>query len=162
MKLKFDSAEWRESRNAQLLQWMQDDKEAVDFLVTLFSIGEVWDDLIDRDKPITDEQIHQGFIMAIFDLTANPFFAEHASFLRPVMLMGANAWMDSAIYEKQGDEHWYHWSFILRGWYMEMVAMCAFLTGGYDNMRAVGLEARSFFQGETIDEYIRDLRSAKA
>lgn len=151
--MKFDTPEWRAERDRRLLEWMNGDAQAADLLVTLFHIGEVWDDLIDKDKPVSDDQINEAFVLALFDLSGNPFFARHASFLRPIMLMGMNSWMDSVSYERSGDPHWQVWAFVLRNWYMEMVTACAFLTGGYDHMRNAGKQARAFFQTETLGEY---------
>jgi hypothetical protein len=153
LDLEFDTLEWREQRDTLLLAWMDGNQQAADFLVHMFHIGEVWDDLIDKDKPVSDEQINEAFIMALFDLTGNPFFMMHASFLRPVMLMGINAWLDSVDYERSDSDHWRIWAFVLRGWYMELVAICAFLTGGYANMRGVGKQARAFFQTESYAQY---------
>lgn len=157
----FDSPEWRQARDTKLLTWMLDDNDAVDFLVTMFHIGEVWDDLIDRDKPISDEQINAGFVAALFELTANPFFQRHHHYLRPVMMSGVNGWLDSVHYEKYtSDTHWKHWAFVLRNWYMDIVPACAFLVGGFDHMRFVSLEARKFFQTESLEQYLAEFESA--
>lgn len=155
--MKFDTPLWRDARDQRLLEWMCGDYAAADYLVAMFHIGEVWDDLIDRDKPVTDSQINDAFVTAIFDLTGNPFFCRHAQFLRPVMLMGINAWLDSVEYERGQNRHWHTWAFVLRNWYMDLVACCAFLTGGFGNMRNVSLEARSFFQTETLEHYLAQL-----
>lgn len=55
------SKEWIEERNKKLLQWFNGDVEAVEFLLLLSDITELWDDLIDRDVPIHDERIHSVF-----------------------------------------------------------------------------------------------------
>lgn len=152
--MKFDTPEWRDERDRLLLEWMLGTTEAVDFLVTLFHIAEVWDDLIDKDKPVSDDQINEAFVMSLFDLGENPFYARHGAFLRPVMVLGVNAWLDSVNYERHADPHWLTWAFVLRNWYMELVSACAFVVGGFAHMRKVSMEARQFFQSETLEQYM--------
>lgn len=154
--MKFDTPEWREARDKLLLDWTKGDVAAADYLVIIFHVAEIWDDLIDRDKPVTDEQINDLFITLLFDLTGNPFFVQHAGFLRPAMLLGINAWLDSVQYEREGLPELLIRAHILRAWYMELVPLVAFLVGGYEHMRAVSSEARAFFQTEKLSQYLED------
>ena len=151
--MTFDSPEWRKERNCLLLAWMQEDHNAYAFILQLGEVAEVWDDLIDGD-PVTPERIHGAFITALFAITGNPFFTANAGYLRPLMLAGTNAWLDSVDLERRGDNWAKVWAYALRDWYMELVPACAFLVGGYDHMRLVSLEAREFFQKETLQEFL--------
>jgi hypothetical protein len=150
--MQFDSPEWRTRRNALLLDWMRGDHAAVEFLLTVFELGETWDDLIDGDA-VEARSIHRAFVSALFDLPANPFYARHQEVLRPLMLVGVNAWMDSVALEHAEDDWSLLWAYALRDWYMELVAFCALLVGGFEHMRAVSLPARRFFQAETFEQF---------
>lgn len=149
---KFDSPEWREARDLQLLRWLQGNKDALNFLLTLFNIAEVWDDIIDGDTPDSSE-VHQAFMDAMFGLNSNPFYVKHVGHLQPLMLAGINAWLDSTELEKETDTWSQTWAYALRDWYMELVAACAYIVGGFDHMRRISLEARRFFQAETLEEF---------
>lgn len=151
--MTFDSPEWREKRDELLEKWLKYDHGAICFLIDIGQIAEVWDDLIDRDKPVDDEVIIDVFTRLLFDLPTNPFYAQNAAYLRPLLVAGVNAWLDSTVLEKEGTPWATTWAYALRDWYMELVPACAFLIGGFGHMRAVSLEARRFFQAETLEEY---------
>ena len=149
---EFDSDEWRAERDAYLLAWMQGNHHARAFVLQMGEVAEVWDDLIDGDH-VPAERLHSAFITALFDITGNPFFAAHCNYLRPLMMAGMNAWLDSVDLEKQADSWSKTWAYALRDYYMELVPACAFLVGGFEHMRLVSLEARRFFQAETLEEF---------
>ena len=49
---------------------------AVNFNLLFRDILHTWDDLIDRDKPVSGEAIHQAFRAALVLLPANPFYRD--------------------------------------------------------------------------------------
>jgi len=71
--MEFDSEEWRELRNAKLDEWLLGNKDAVRCVLDLGQIVETWDDLIDKDKPISDQDISGSFYAATVNLPLNPF-----------------------------------------------------------------------------------------
>lgn len=151
--MTFDSPEWREKRDELLGEWLNYNLHARDFLIDIGQIAEVWDDLVDRDKPVDDDTINDLFVRLMFELPTNPFYAANAAYLRPLLMAGVNAWLDSTVLEKEGTPWATTWAYALRDWYMELVPACAFLIGGFEHMRRVSLEARRFFQAETLEEY---------
>lgn len=148
----FDSPEWRGDRDANLKAWLCGDTHAVNFVLQMAEVAEVWDDLIDGDEVPTD-RLHGAFVTAMFDITGNPFFCQHSVYLRPLMMAGINAWLDSVELEKRKDQWSTVWAYALRDFYMELVPACALLLGGFEHMRRVSIEAREFFQAETLEEY---------
>ena len=96
---QFDTEEWRELRDAKLYEWLQDEA-AVDYVVSVSDLCEVFDDLIDGDKEVTPADIHRTLFAALVDLPANPFFHRHTSALVPVHLTGIAAWIDANRLEK--------------------------------------------------------------
>jgi hypothetical protein len=155
--MKFDSAKWRETRNERLLEWMRGDTDAVDFILQLAEVAEVWDDIIDRDKDFDPDRINRAFVLALLSIPSNPFYVAHGAYLRPLMMAGANAWMDSTELEKHKDGWAKVWAYALRDWYMELIPACANIIGGYAHMRDVSIVTRRFFQAETLQEYLDGL-----
>lgn len=151
--MKFDSTEWRKERDALLLAWMAGDHNARAFILQMGEVAEVWDDLVDGDD-VPVERLHNAFLTALFDISGNPFFSENATYLRPLMMAGVNAWLDSVVLEKR-DTGWAQtWAYALRDYYMELIPACAFLVGGFEHMRLVSLEAREFLQAETLEQFL--------
>lgn len=151
--MKFDSKEWRAERDALLLAWLNGSHDARAFILQMAEVAEVWDDLVDGDE-VPRDRLHGAFVTALFDIPANPFFIRHVDYLRPLMLAGMNAWLDSTELERRDDKWAKTWAYALRDYYMELVPACAFLTGGYARMRMVSIEAREFFQAETLEQFL--------
>lgn len=150
--LEFDTEAWREVRNAKLLEWVQD-RDAVDFILDFGEVCEVWDDLIDRDKPIPPERINDLFMMLLTEFPLNPFFERYKRLLIPIMVTGINAWLDANELEK-GSANQQVFSYVLRDWYMELVAFVIYLTRGREAMRQHSLEIREFYtHHESLEEY---------
>lgn len=153
----FDSPEWRTARDSHLRAWLLGNTHAVDFILQLGEVAEVWDDLIDGD-PVPPDRLHGAFVTALFELTGNPFFCQHSLYLRPLMMAGMNAWLDSVELEKREDSWSRIWAYSLRDYYMELVPACAMLVGDYNHMRRVSIEVREFFQAETPGDYLNGLK----
>lgn len=154
----FDTQEWRVLRDQKLNEWVGD-ADAVDFIVSFAAVCEVWDDLIDKDKPIEDDDIHNAFWILLTELPLNPFFDRFKTNLIPLLISGINAWMDANELEGNGSGNDHVFSYVLRDWYMEFVSFVIYLTRGREYMREVSMDVRYFFtHHETLEEYKEKLR----
>lgn len=153
--MKHDSTEWRTLRNQKLSQWIGD-PNAVAFLLDVFNVGEVWDDLIDKDKPVEDADIHKAFYTALITLPCNPFYRMYQAQLSGVMVSGIHAWIDANALEK-GTQNDKAYAYVLRVWYMELITLVAQLLHGFDYVRTVSVDIRHFFTHETLEQYIGEL-----
>lgn len=153
--MKHDSQEWRELRNQHLNTWIGD-PHAVAFLLDIFNVGEVWDDLIDQDKSIAPDDINKAFYTALITLPNNPFYRAYQAQLSGVMVSGIHAWLDANKLE-QGAHNDRVLAYVLRDWYMELITLVAQLLHGFEYVRTVSVEIRHFFTHETLDQYIGSL-----
>lgn len=154
---EFDTQAWRELRNRKLREWVGND-DAVQFILAFAEVCEVWDDLIDKDKPIDDDRINSVFWTLLAEMPLNPFFDRFKANLIPILSTGINAWLDANELEKRGTENDLVFAYVLRDWYMEFVSFVIMLTRGRAYMREVSMEVRRFFtHQETLDEYRRKL-----
>jgi len=153
---EYDTGPWRELRNQKLVEWVGDEN-AVRFIINFSEACELFDDLIDQDKPLEDGHVVRVLWTLLTELPLNPFFDTYKFQLVPIIVTGINAWLDANEFEK-GDEHEQSLAFVLRDVYMELIAFVIYLTRGRDYMREVSLEIRRFFMhNETLEEYRRKL-----
>lgn len=153
----FDSEEWRGMRNRKLSEWISD-PNAIEFVVQFADVCEVFDDLIDKDKPVTDEDLIRVLFAVLTEMPVNPFFDRHKYQLVPVIITGINAWLDANKLERGGPNDQV-FSYVLRDWYMELVALVIYLARGRDQMRAVSLQVREFFtHHESLEDYREGLK----
>ena len=65
--------------------YFKNNEMAVNYIVDFLATWHIWDDLIDKDKPITDASINQAFINAFIKLPRNPFYQANFGILNPLM-----------------------------------------------------------------------------
>lgn len=152
MPTDFDSQEWREERNRMLAEWVGD-SDAVRFILDFADACELFDDMIDKDKPIEDGHVVRVLFNLLTEMPLNPFFDRWKWQLVPIIITGINAWLDANSLEKGSDQDKV-FAYVLRDWYMEFVAFVIYLTRGRDYMRSVSLDVRHFFtHNETLEQY---------
>jgi hypothetical protein len=155
--LEYDTEAWRAQRDAKLLEWVGD-RNAVSFILMFFDVCEVFDDLIDKDKPVTDEDIVRTLFNTLVDIPLNPFFAQFRHQLVPVIITGITAWLDANKLEK-GSDNDKVFSYVLRDWYAELISFVIYLTRGRAYLQNVSLSVRTFFtHHETLEQYREGLK----
>ena len=169
MVLEFDTPEWRLVRDEKLRAWVQDES-ALAWFLDFCHVCEVFDDMADQDKPISQADIATALFASLVEMPTNLFFTNHRQVLAGVIITGINAWLDANELEKTeySDEARFVEredtikAFCLRDWYMELLAVIIYLTAGPSQLRRVSLDVRRFFQKESFMEYARKLDALKA
>lgn len=156
--MEYDTPAWHTHRDSKLADWVGN-PAAVKFIQDVGVIAETWDDLIDGDKPVGPDDINRAFLLALVELPSNPFYDAHRHSLLPMLLAGANAWVDSTTYERSTDLSQKAYAYVLRDWYVEIVLLVIALTKGVPAMRAVSMDVRAFFthDAESFQDYARGL-----
>ena len=121
------------------------DRGAASYLWAMATAARTLDDLVDRDEPVTDEQIVNAFFGLLVDLPLLPFFQRHRDVLTGVQLVALNAWLDANHLERRGDATAQLYAHVLRDAVNELLVAVAYLTGGFRHMRRVSLRARDLF-----------------
>ena len=151
--LEHDSPEWRAVRNEKLQAWVEDEA-AIAWFLEYCQFCEVIDDLIDRDKPIREDDVVNLLFTAFVELPSNSFYLHFGATLAPVIVAGINAWLDSNTYERRTTVNDRIRAYMLRDRYMEVLATIIYLLHGPERMRQLSIEIRDFFQAETFEEYM--------
>jgi hypothetical protein len=155
--LEFDTEGWQALRNQTLQEWIGD-PYAIAFILAFADACELFDDLIDKDKPIKDDHVIRVLFSLLTELPINPFFDTYKKQLIPILITGINAWLDANELEK-GTENDQVFAYVLRDWYMEFVSFVIYLIRGRDYMREVSMDVRHFFtHHETLEAYREKLQ----
>ncbi len=148
----FDTVDWLELRNKKLMEWLQDES-AVEFFKILGVSTELFDDLFDKDRELTEMQIFNLITSLWVDLPLNAFWNEHKYFLMPVLLMSINAWLDANKLE-DGTETDKAYSYVFRNLTLQAIPMAVYVLHGKERMREVSLDVHRFFtEHETFEQY---------
>jgi hypothetical protein len=87
------------------LAWFGGNTDALNLFHHLVELIHIWDDLIDKDKPVSDEQINKAFLIALVYMPSNPFYRVIQHQILPMWVMSAAAFEVANKFEKEKDEH---------------------------------------------------------
>ena len=148
----------RLSKHVPLLrEFLKGDEAAVAFVVRIFRALHVWDDLIDKDKNVTDDEIHSVFWDLLIALPADPFYRAHLHLLSGTIVNAVLNWRIANQMEREGNEKDKSIAFILRGAYIDILSASAFIVGGIDWVNTIGPAIRRWAHEETFEEYLTNL-----
>lgn len=140
---------------------LKGDAQAVQFCQNLFSITQIWDDLVDRDKPVDNDTINRMMWLAMIEIPRNPFYYQNSLALTQSMEIFMADWFDANELET-GCKHEKSIAFVLRDSVGTIVIQCARIIGGYQWMREISADVRRFVYDESLDSYLKALPKESA
>lgn len=151
----WDSAEWRNARDAKLFEWLQN-VDAVRFCVDVSQFSEVFDDYVDADVAVQKSDMVKAVFNALYYIPANPFFNANRNTLLPIMFLFVNAWLDSNELAG-GTESEKALAYTLKGLGVEILLACIGITRGTDYLRTVSADIRrAFMAHESFADYCKE------
>ena len=91
-----------------------------------------WDDMVDRDKPISAEEINRAFLIALALLPANPVYQRVQGFAAPFWICVVQAYEAANAMEREGEGHGLEISHSLRYAAGHIIAYAMAATAGYE------------------------------
>lgn len=149
------------THRSEVSAFLQGNKEATDFVCDMFVVLHIWDDLIDKDKELTDAEIHYAFWLALMQLPCNPFYIRNFNTLQPILANSIINWQAANKMENEGSTKDEAIAFILRGAYTDLLTMSAYLVGGLSWVTQITPDIRRWAHQETFQEYLRNLATEK-
>ena len=134
----------------RLAYFLKDDKHALLYCLDLLWIAHLWDDLLDRDKEVTGEDINQAFIKSLSGIPNNPFYKQCQPALLPMMYNTLVQWLESNELKK-GSENDRVTAFTIMHSIVEIIHFCILIKGGVEWAREVATEFWQLF-GVTMAE----------
>lgn len=87
------------------LDWFGGDQDALNMFRMLVDLAHVWDDLVDKDKALTEAQVNNAFLICLLWLPANPFYQKIQREIAPMWLTVVSAYNTANQFERDKDEH---------------------------------------------------------
>lgn len=135
----------------RLLYFLKDDQYALLFCLDMLWISHVWDNLIDKDEEMADEDINKAFIKALAGIPTNPFYQRLQAPLMSMMYNTLALWLESNELRKTGGADEGVTANALENAVIEIIHFCILTKGGLDWAREVALEFWQLF-GPSYDE----------
>jgi len=130
---------------------------AVKFCMDMIYIAHLWDDLVDKDKNRTSEDISTAFKIIIVGIGENPFYTSNYLILKTTLINIILQWEDANVLEKSENEHDVQMSWMLRAGIIQLISTCAFLVGGWDWSKEIGPSIRRLYE-EILSEFLEEMK----
>ena len=137
-------------------KWLKGDESAVALLFILGDISQVWDDLIDRDKPVSNLDINRMMMLSLIDLNKNSFFVRHHTELTTILDVQIQSWIDSNFLEQTKDPHFIHVAFGLRSVLTPVFLHMVGMIGGMDWRMQAMKEIYPAVYDEPFENYLKE------
>lgn len=145
-----------------MLHAFKGNQAAVDYVLMVARVADVWDNLIDKDAPVSDKDINDAFWQLAVEMPKNAFYRAHMDELLPVMEAGVLNWMTANTLERENTEgRAIEIAHVIRYSIADVAMLTAALCGGREWVEQVGPELRMRSQRSDLNEYINSLRAKR-
>ena len=87
------------------LEWFGDNQDALNVYRMFVDLAHLWDDLVDKDKEATEDDINNAFLICLVYLPANPFYRSIQEQVLPMWLTVVSAFQTANKFERDKDPH---------------------------------------------------------
>ena len=137
---------------AAFKRWFKGNEAAARFCSDMLEIAHVWDDLVDSDKTVMNDEADRIFRKMVLEVPANEFYRANFGFLHPVMVMVWGQWSAANVMEAHPISGDREKAFMLRASLYQLFHACAVLCGGLDWAAQIGPEIYRFY-GESLESF---------
>jgi hypothetical protein len=87
------------------LEWFGGNQDALNMYRMFVDLSHLWDDLVDKDKDATEDDINNAFLICLVYLPANSFYRSIQDQILPMWLTVVSAYQTANKFEKDKDPH---------------------------------------------------------
>jgi len=144
-----------EDRIQKLQGILLGNRDAALFVAMVFRVFHAWDDLIDRDVPLADDEINMAFYLAMVQIPRNPFYRANFAELSPIVSQAISNWMYATDAEREAPSEA---TFIVRSSYVDVLLKAAEIVGGLNYAVAAQHSIRKWVHAEGYAQYLQNLQ----
>jgi hypothetical protein len=86
-------------------EWFGGNLDALNMYRAFVSLLHTWDDMVDKDKPLTEKQINEAFLTCLVYLPANPFYRHIQDQILPMWVIVVSGYAAANHFEREKDPH---------------------------------------------------------
>ena len=139
--------------------WLIGNSNAIVFCLDMIKAIHLWDDLIDKDNELNDEEINDVFTFLMVDMPMNPFYAVNHREIAPMMNTIILKWHTANVFEKEKEVNDVDKAYMLRAELYQLFVLCATLIGGREWGREMSIHIWRLY-GESVKELKKEVKDA--
>jgi hypothetical protein len=90
---------------SEKLKWFGGNQDALNMYHAFSDLLHIWDDLVDKDKPVSEDAINRSFLTCLVYLPANPFYRSIQDQILPMWLVVVSSYETANFFEINKDHH---------------------------------------------------------
>jgi hypothetical protein len=137
-------------------EWFSGNEYACQIYDCLGELAHTWDDLVDKDKEVSEQRINKAFYIALVYLPTNPLYDELRHVLAPLWVTIISAYETANRYERDKDEHGIEIAHTLRYAAGHIVSYLITYCSGPDKAREYMPEAWKDIIPERFNDYRKE------
>lgn len=147
--------------DAERLAWFNGDKDAFELYSMIVTVAHRWDDLIDRDKELTDKDINDLMAILLISFPTNRFFRNHQDVLQPLIITSVISYIASSKLEHSTSAHHMELAHVLRYSVHQIAIMMMAITSGFSGAVDNLINAAEVMMPERLDEFYKEHANVK-
>ena len=140
----------------KLNYFFRGNQDATEFALMLIHVCDVWDDLTDKDEPVTQEAINKAFWFCLSGIPRNGFYRRFTDELTPLIETGIFNWIAADVLMARGGQKEMEIANIVRHDIGDVFVHMARLIGGFDWAASVTAEIKLLIQNDTLEEFLKE------
>jgi purine-cytosine permease-like protein len=138
------------------LEWFGGNQDALNMYRAFVNLAHTWDDMVDRDKPVSADDINRAFLTCLVYLPANPFYRAIQEQILPMWLVVVSSYETANTFEKAKDPHGIEIAHSLRYAAGSIVAYAVHVCLGAEKAKEVLPEVWKAMFYERFDDYRKE------
>lgn len=134
-------------------EWFAGNKDAVEIYQLMCGLADTWDNLIDKDKEVSNEQINDMFITCLYRLPMNPLYKHMQDHISPMWMTVISSYEAANKFEREHDEHGIELAHTLRYSAGHIIAYLILFCVGVEKSREYIPEMWKTFANERFEKY---------
>jgi hypothetical protein len=94
------------SNEVAKLEWFGGNTDALAMYDLFKELAHIWDDLVDKDKPVSEDAINKAFLICLVYLPSNPFYQYIQKDILPMWITVVSSYQTANFFEKTKDERY--------------------------------------------------------
>ena len=142
--------------NAGKLEWFGGNQDALNMYRMFVDLAHLWDDLVDKDKDASEDDINNAFLICLVYLPANPFYRSIQAQVLPMWMTVVSAYQTANKFERDKDPHGIEIAHGLRYAAGNIMAYAVHVCIGAEKAKEVLPEMWKSVFHERFDEYRKE------
>ena len=135
------------------LEWFGGNQDALNLYRMFRDLAHAWDDLVDKDKPVSEASINNAFLICLVYLPANPFYQQIQAAVLPMWITVVSAYQTANDFEQNKDEHGIEIAHTLRYAAGHIIAYAVHICVGPEKAKEIMPEVWKSIVFERYDTY---------